>query len=182
MLVYILMQFMVKPKKSSSDIAKCIEWLRIGGVIGGVICGFYFVYNAHSDGDVIQAARPLTLVLGIALCGTCAIEGIFFAKASALEKGFDSASAHSSQYQRQSALWFVTGTIVSVIVFVWYPETSAASLIYLLFVSIFLGLSAINHAYKAVCHRNVTWQNLNRPFLFIALIAATVPVIRGVLQ
>ncbi len=168
---------MTLPLQIKRKISKYTEWSRIGGVA----VGFYFVYDAHSAGDAIEAARLLTLVIGLALCGTSAIEGLFFPKASALEKGFDMGKGRSNPYQRQNALWFFSATVVSVIVFVWYPDSPSANATYLLFVNLFLGLSAINHALEAIANQNLTWQNLNRPFLFVALIVATVPILRGIM-
>ena len=83
--------------------------------------------------------------------------------------------------ERQNALWFFAATVISVIVFVWYPDSPSANATYLLFVNLFLGLSAINHALEAITNQNHTWQNLNRPFLLVALIVATVPILRGIM-
>ena len=157
-------------------VSNCIECLRIGGVA----VGFYFAYDALSADDGIKAIRLLTLTIGL-LCGTSAFEGLFLAKASACAKGYDSDSSITNPYQKQNTLWFVASTVMSFIVFICYPDSATANVTYLLFINIFLGLSAINHSFEAVCHGNLTWQNLNRPFLFIVLIVATIPIIRDVL-
>ncbi|MCP4001351.1 MAG: hypothetical protein GY727_10620 [Gammaproteobacteria bacterium] len=171
---------MTRPTQIKRTIAKCTEWLRIGGIAAG----FFFIYDTydtHSTDNAIEAARFLTLVVGLALCGTCAIEGFFFPQASAHEKGFDIGAGRSNPYHRQNTLWFFSAAVMSVIVFVWYPDSPSANATYLLFVNLFLGLSAINHALEAIGNHNLTWQNLNRPFLFIALIAATVPILHGIM-
>ena len=71
----------------------------------------------------------------------------------------------------------MAATVASVVVFAGYPTSRPASVTYLVLVTLFFGLSALNHAYQAIRHGNLTWQNLNRPFLFAALVAATVPIL-----
>ena len=156
-----------------SAIAKLLEGIRIFGTA----IGFYLVYDAYDAKDMTDAIRLLTLTLGLGMCGTCAIESLFFAKATAREKGYDLGDDRISPYQRQNALWFVAGTITAVFLALTYPASKPAHVGYVILISTFFGLSAINHAYETVRHGNMTWQNLNRPFLFATLIAAAAPVI-----
>ena len=88
-------------------------------------------------------------------------------KESAKEKGYGANSA----YQIQTALFFLSISLMSVWLYivdwgVWADVT----LLFTFLLS--MTLSAANHAYQAVAHHNLTWNNLIRPLGVIALIAA----------
>ena len=163
--------------KNSITLSNLIDWIRIFGVS----IGYYFAFDAMAADESARAIRLVTVVLGLALCATSAFEGLYLSEGSALAKGFDSASPGPNPYHRQSALWFVAGAAMSLVVFVCFPESSSANVTYILFVLFFLALSAFNHCYEAVRQCNLSWQNINRPFLFLGLIAGTIPIIRGAL-
>ncbi len=160
-----------------SLLVKAVEATRIFGTA----IGFYFVYDAYGVNDFTEALMRLVLTLGIGLCGTCAVESLFLSKATAKEKGYDQGDDSVNPYQTQNAMWFVAGTFMAVFVYLVYPNSNPAGVTYLLLIVIFFGLSAVNHAYQAISHGNLTWQNLNRPFLFAGLIAASIPVLAKVL-
>lgn len=61
------------------------------------------------------------------------------------------------------------------------PDATAAFLLYVVFICSFFVLSALNHAWQAIGHGNRTWQNLNRPFLSLAMVGASVPIIMSYL-
>ena len=159
-----------------SLLTKAVEGVRIFGT--GI--GYYLVYDSYGVDDYTGALMRLMLTLGIGLCGTCAIESLLLSKATAKEKGYDLGEGRVSPYQIQNGMWFVSGTFMAGFVYLVYPTSKPAAATYVLLVLIFFGLSAINHAYQAIRHSNLTWQNLNRPFLFAALIAASVPVVAAV--
>ena len=157
----------------SSLLVKAVEATRIFGTA----IGFYLVYDAYGVDDTQGALMRLVLTLGIGMCGTCAFESLFLSKATAREKGYDLGEEQVSPYQIQNAMWFVSGTFMAGFVYWFYPTSKPAGATYVLLILIFFGLSALNHGYQAIRHGNLTWQNLNRPFLFVTLIAASVPVI-----
>ena len=70
--------------QTGSQGVKLIEAIRILGTAAG----FYWVYDQQALGREIEALRFLVLTLALALCATCAAEGIFFSESSAREKGY----------------------------------------------------------------------------------------------
>ncbi|MDG2020870.1 MAG: hypothetical protein P8J59_02865 [Phycisphaerales bacterium] len=159
-------------------VVKLVEAVRIFGT--GL--GFYMAYAAWGDSPSPDAIRILTLAFAISMCGTCAFEGLFLAKTTAREKGFDQAGGGSvGPYQRQNTMWFLVATVVGVVWATAFPDDVRAFLLYVVLICGFFLLSAVNHAWQAIAHRNMTWQNLDRPILAVAMAGGSVPIITSYL-
>lgn len=161
-----------------SSLVKLVEVIRILGVV----LGFFLAYAALGAQSSPISIRVLALTFAIAMCGTLAVEGIFLAKAAAREKGFDQVgSAMIDPYQRQNTMWFLAATLAGVAWAVWFPDAIEAFLLYVVLICSFFVLSALNHAWQAIEHGNRTWQNISRPFLSLALVAGSVPIVMSYL-
>ena len=123
--------------------------------------------------DPIPQLHFMIPVVIVAIAGISGIEGLFFGKKAALAKGYET----GSNYQKQSAIALLSYTFGSLLVYfanwgIW------AELTVLFIFMFFFTFSAVNHAIEAIRHKNYKWQNINRPFLLILLIAGFVyPVI-----
>lgn len=159
--------------QTGSQWVKVIEAIRILGTGAG----FYWIYDQQGLGHEVEALRFLVLTLALALCATCAAEGIFVSESSAREKGYRAEGERKSPYQIQNLAWFVAATVTGVWLFQAESNDAGALLGYAVFVLLFFGLSALNHGYQTVRFGNMTWQNLNRPVLFGFLIVASIPII-----
>ena len=161
-----------------SSLVKLLEFIRIIGTA----FGFYLAYAARDVPSSPVSIRILALTFAIAMCGTLALEGLFLAKATAREKGYDVVGDKMiDPYQLQNTMWFLAATIAGVVWSAWFPDATAAFLLYVVFICSFFVLSALNHAWQAIGHGNRTWQNLNRPFLSLAMVGASVPIIMSYL-
>lgn len=160
--------------KMKGNLVKLVEFVRIFGAA----MGFYLVYASLEASSSPTSIRTLALTFAIPMCGTLAAEGMFLAKATAREKGYDHVGNEMiDPYQIQNTMWFLAATIAGVVWFVWFPDATMAFLLYVVFICCFFVLSALNHAWQAIVHGNRTWQNLSRPFLSLAMVAGSVPVI-----
>ena len=156
-----------------SLLVKLVEAVRIFGTGAG----YYVVYDAYGAGDEVQALRLLMLTIAIGMCATCAVEGLFLSSATAAEKGYDGGNDKVSPYQLQNSMWFVAATVVGVGWFFFDATARGAFLNYTVLISLFFTLSACNHAFQAIRHQNLTWQNLNRPVLQALMLGAGLPII-----
>ena len=155
-------------------LVKVLEAVRIIGTT----TGFALAYGAFDTPLSSNAIRILALTYAFALCGTCAFEGLFLARATAHEKGYD----HSEQgvrnpYQNQNTMWFLSATIVGASWACLSATASEALLLYVMLIGTFFVLSAFNHAWEALSHDNRTWQNVNRPFLSLAMVLGSLPIV-----
>ena len=163
---------MIHASKERPVLVKVVEGVRILGT-GAGFCLAYGAWNPEAPDTI----RILALTFAIAMCGTCAFEGIFLSRATALEKGYASSGyGRINPYHIQNTMWFVAATIVGIAWGLGYPDATQGFLVYVALVSIFFLLSASNHACQAVRHENRTWQNLNRPFLTLAMVGGGVPI------
>ena len=159
-------------------VVKLVEAVRIFGTGAG----FYMAYAAWGEPSSPDAIRMLTLTFAIAMCGTCAFEGLFLAEATAMEKGYDRTSGGGvDPYHRQNTMWFLAAAIVGVVWAVVFPQATEAFVLYVVLLCAFFLLSAGNHAWQAIRYGNQTWQNLNRPFLAIGMAGGSVPIISSYL-
>ena len=85
-----------------SLIIRAIEMIRIATMMAG----FYWIYDRQALGLEIEALRFLVLTLALSLCGTCALEGVFFSESSAREKGYRVEGERKSPYQIQNLARF----------------------------------------------------------------------------
>ena len=164
--------------KVKSNLVKLVELIRTFGTA----LGFHLAYGALEVPPSPASIKILTLTFAIAMCGTLAFEGIFLAKAAAREKGYDQvSSAMIDPYQLQNTMWFLAATIAGVVWAAWFPDAIEAFLLYVVLICGFFALSALNHAWQAIGHGNRTWQNLSRPFLSLAMVGGSVPIIMAYL-
>jgi len=140
-----------------------------------VAVAFYLGYQiGFADGyDPNAQLHFMIPVIIVAIAGISGIEGLFFAKRSAEIKGFEV----GSNYQRQSAIALLSYTFGALIVYFCNWGIKAELTIFFIFIFFFL-FSGINHAVNAVKRKNYKWQNINRPFITLLLIAGMIyPVI-----
>uniref|UniRef100_B3EJ85 Integral membrane protein n=1 Tax=Chlorobium phaeobacteroides (strain BS1) TaxID=331678 RepID=B3EJ85_CHLPB len=142
-------------------IIKLLEILRIAGASVGVFLAYYF---GKSPEEVLCIMTPWFIG---SVAGLSAIEGLFFSKKAAEEKGFE----QGSNYQRQNAFWFLAIAVIALVVF--FAGWDVYANISLVFVfSLFLILSAANHTWSMYAENNMKWQNVIRPVLTALLTMA----------
>ena len=152
---------------------KAFEVIRIVGVT----IAFFFGYQiGFANGyDPIAQLHFMIPIIIISIAGISGLEGIFFAKKSAELKGFEV----GSNYQRQSAIALLSYAVVAILVYIssWGIKAELTILFAFIF---FLFLSGINHGVDAIRRKNYKWQNINRPFITLLLIAGLIyPVINA---
>ena len=149
-------------------IIKILEFMRLGGVIAGYFVS-YFMFETPEE-----ILKSLTIWTIVSIAGLSGIEGLLFSKMAAKEKGFE----QGSNYQIQSACAFLSMAIVAVVTVIFQWGTMAYLTVSFVFV-LFVFMSTINHAYQAVAHKNLSWNNIIRPFQTIFLIAIYIyPVVK----
>jgi len=144
-----------------------------------VCAAFFFGYQVgYADGynPIAQLHLMVPLII-VAIAGLSGLEGIFFGKESAKNKGFEV----GSNYQKQSAIALLSYAVIAVIVYFsqWGIKAELTILFTFMF---FFFFSAINHGIDAVKNKNYKWQNINRPFLTLILIAAMIHPVVSVLK
>jgi len=141
-----------------------------------VAAAFYFGYNMGYASGTYDPAAQLHFMIPViiaAIAGISGIEGLFFGKAAAEAKGFES----GSNYQKQSAIALLSYAIVAVAIYFLNWGVKAELTIFFTFICFFF-FSGINHGIDAVRRRNYKWQNINRPVITLLLIAGMLyPVI-----
>ncbi|HQQ12135.1 MAG TPA: hypothetical protein PK855_03180 [Bacteroidales bacterium] len=105
-------------------------------------------------------------VVVVAIAGISGIEGLVFGKKAALAKGYET----GSNYQKQSSFALLSFAAGAVLVYFinWGLEAELTVLFIFLF---FFTLSAGNHGLEAIKHKNFKWQNVNRPFILLLMVA-----------
>lgn len=148
-------------------IIKILDILRI--LMVGV--AFFFGYSiGFSDGYNPEAQLHFMIpIVILAIAGISGLEGLLFGKQAALAKGYET----GSNYQKQSAFALLSYAFGAVLVYLadWgiYAELTILFVFFFFFT-----LSAFNHALEAIRHKNYKWQNINRPFILIMLLAGFV--------
>ncbi len=146
-------------------IIKIIEIIRIAGASFGIYWAYYVGMSTSTPAEsVLHVLTPWIIV---SIAGTSAIEGLFFGKQSADEKGF----VNDGNYAYQSRIGLLSYAVISLVVYFANWGTNAELTIMLTFI-FFMFFSAINHGYQAITNHNYRWENLNRPFLTALLIGA----------
>jgi len=144
--------------------------------IAGVSAAFFFGYMIGFSGEYNPAAQLhfMIPVIIIAVAGLSGIEGLFFAKQSAEAKGYEV----GSNYQRQSAIALLSYAAVAA--FIWIVNWGIIAELTIFFAFIFfLIFSGINHAVDAIKNKNYKWQNINRPFITLLLLAGMLyPIVK----
>ena len=150
---------------------KILDVLRI--VI--VAVAFFFGYMIGFEGEYNPIAQLhfMIPIIITAIAGISGIEGLFFGKQSAELKGFET----GSNYQRQSAIALLSYAVIAIIIY--FADWGIKSELTIFFAFIFFFFfSGINHGIDAVKRKNYKWQNINRPFITLILIAGMIyPVV-----
>jgi len=137
--------------------------------IAAVSIAFFFGYRIgfQTGGYNPEAQLHFMIpIIVIAISGLTGIEGLFFGKAAAEMKGFET----GSNYQRQSAISQLSYASVALLVYFLNWGIKAELTIFFAF-AFFLIFSAVNHAIDAIVRKNYKWQNINRPILVLLLLA-----------
>lgn len=146
---------------------KILDWLRIIGVTIAFFFGYQIGYrNGYNPIAQLHFMIPVIIVV---IAGFSGIEGLFFGKQSAELKGFET----GSNYQKQSAIALLSYAAIAILVCClnWGIKAELTILFTFLFFFIF---SATNHAIQAIKNKNYNWQNINRPFITLLLIAGLI--------
>ncbi len=150
---------------------KALDFIRIAAVCAAFFFGNRIGY-AHGYDPLAQLHFMIPMII-VAIAGLSGIEGLFFGKQSAELKGYET----GSNYQRQSAIALLSYAVVAVGVYFSNWGIKAELTIFFTFM-FFLIFSGINHAVDAVKRKNYKWQNINRPFITLLLIAGMIyPVV-----
>jgi len=154
-------------------ILKILDILRIG-----IVCvAFFFGYKigfSHGYDPVLQLHFMIPVII-VAIAGISGLEGLLFSKNSAMIKGYET----GSNYQRQSAIALLSYAFVAILVYLWNWGIKAELTIFFTFIFFFF-FSGVNHAIDAITRKNYKWQNINRPFITLLLIAGMIyPVVKA---
>lgn len=152
-------------------ILKVLDIIRIVIVSLAFYCGYAIGF---SEGyDPFAQLHFMIPVIIVAISGFSGLEGLLLSESSALAKGYET----GSNYQRQSAIALLSYAVIAVLVFIMDWGIKAELTIFFVFI-FFLIFSGINHAVSAISKKNYKWQNLNRPFITLLLVAGMIyPVI-----
>lgn len=152
-------------------IIKLLDVLRIIIVTVAFFWGDRIGY-ANGYNPIAQLHFMIPVIIA-AVSGITGLEGLFFAAKSAEMKGFEI----GSNYQRQSAIALLSYAVIAGLVYFCNWGIKAELTIFFAFIFFFIG-SAINHAMEAIRKKNYKWQNINRPFITLLLVAGMIyPVI-----
>jgi hypothetical protein len=136
---------------------------------------FFWGYKiGYANGyDPIAQLHFMIPVIIVSIAGISGMEGLLFADESAAAKGFEA----GSNYQRQSAIALLSYAAIAILVYFMNWGIKAELTIFFTFIFFFI-FSAVNHAMDAIKRKNYRWQNLNRPFITLLLVAGMIyPVI-----
>ena len=132
---------------------------------------FFFGYSIGFSGSYnpVSQLHFMIPVVVIAIAGISGIEGLLFGKQAAQAKGFET----GSNYQKQSAFALLSYAFGAIVVYFanWGIKAELTILLVFFF---FFTLSAVNHGLEAIRHKNYKWQNINRPFILVLLLAGFV--------
>jgi hypothetical protein len=141
-----------------------------------IVCVAFFVgyqIGFRDTYDPIAQLHAMIPVIIVAIAGISGLEGLLFGKKSASAKGFTA----DSNYQRQSAIALLSYAVIAILVYFLNWGIKAELTIFFSFIFFFI-FSGLNHAVDAVRRKNYKWQNINRPFITLAMIAGMIyPVI-----
>lgn len=129
---------------------------------------FYFGYSIGFDSSynpVAQLHFMIPIVI-VAIAGISGLESLIWGKKAAIAKGYEV----GSNYQKQSGFALLSYAFGAL--FAYFANWGIKSELTILFVFLFFfTLSAANHSIEAIRHKNFRWQNINRPFILLLLIA-----------
>jgi hypothetical protein len=154
-------------------ILQILDILRIVIVIVAFFFGYMIGFSDEYN-PVLQLHFMVPVVI-VAIAGISGLEGLFFSKKSAEIKGYET----GSNYQRQSAIALLSYAFAAVLVYLCDWGIKAELTIFFTFIFFFF-FSAMNHAMDAIRRKNYKWQNINRPFITLLLIAGMIyPVVKA---
>lgn len=144
---------------------KIFEFLRIGTVVAAFYLGYSIGWGSGTYDPQIQLHFMIPIVV-VAIAGISGMEGLFFGRAAAEVKGYET----GSNYQRQSAIALLSYAFIALFIYAvdWGIRAELTVLFTFLF---FFFFSGINHLVDAIRRHNYKWQNINRPFITLMLIA-----------
>lgn len=148
-----------------------MEWVRPVG-IGAV----YFIAELHGV-DAKSKFHILGPLVVLIMSGSVAFESLFLGVVASEKIGFEP----HREYQVQSALNNLALAVTALLVFLldWGVHADAAVVTAML---LFFSLSAANHLYAAVKHRNFKMVNLLRPALTLLLLGVLLPSLINALR
>jgi hypothetical protein len=144
---------------------KLIEFLRIFGVGLAYYLGYQAGFARETYDPMAQLHLMIPLVV-LFVAGTSGFEGLFLGKQAAEAKGYET----GSNYQKQSAFALIALTVTALIVWFLNWGIHAELTVFIMFLLFFI-LSAANHTKEAIQKHNFKFQNINRPFLVLMLLA-----------
>jgi hypothetical protein len=150
---------------------KILDFLRIALVA----IAFYVSYSiGFADGyDPVAQLHFMIPVVITVIAGLSGLEGLFFGRQASEIKGYES----DRNYQRQSAIALISYSVVAIAIYFTNWGIKAELTIFFTFIFFFI-FSGMNHAIDAVRRKNYKWQNINRPFITLLLVAGMLyPVI-----
>lgn len=137
-----------------------------------VSLAFYFGYSIGFAEEVYNAKGQLHIMIPliiVAIAGTSGFEGLVYGEKSAKLKGFET----GSNYQKQSAIALLSYAFMAV--WIYFANWGIMAELTILFTFLFFFVfSATNHAIQAVKNKNYKWQNINRPFITLLLVAGMI--------
>lgn len=152
-----------------------LDGLRVALVCAALFFGCQVGYTEGYN-PIAQLHLMVSFII-VAIAGLSGLEGIFFGEESAKNKGFEV----GGNYQKQFAIALLSYTVIAVIAYFSQWGIKAELTIFFTFM-FFLFFAAINHGIDAVKHKNYKWQNINRPFLTLILIAGMIHPVVSVLK
>jgi len=152
-------------------IFKILDILRMLIVSTAFFFGYWFGFEDGYN-PIAQLHFMIPFVIAT-IAGLSGLEGLFFSKETAEIKGFEV----GSNYQKQSAIGMLSYAAIAI--FVYFADWGIKAELTILFAFIFFFFfSGVNHGIEAIKNRNYKWQNINRPFIVLLLIAGFIyPVI-----
>jgi uncharacterized membrane protein YtjA (UPF0391 family) len=150
---------------------KFLDIFRIMAVVAVFFAGYSIGFSETYD--PVAQIRFMTPLVIFVVAGISGLEGLLAGKKAAAAKGFTA----DGNYQRQSALAMVTLPVIAFLVWALRWGTLSELTILFTFLLFFL-LSGINHLADAITRKNYAWQNINRLFITLMMVAGFVyPVI-----
>jgi len=129
----------------------------------------YQIGFANETYDPVGQLHFMIPVVIVAIAGISGLEGLLFARQSAEAKGFET----GSNYQKQSAIALLSYAVVALFVYGSEWGLHAELTIFFAF-AFFFFFSGLNHALEAFRRKNYAWQNVNRPFITLLMIAGMI--------